>query len=239
MPLPLILIGAAVATAAWGVKKGVDAYSDFDEANDADGDASRVDADARTHAQRKPGARRGRMPYRDGLRLSGEDVAGIGAGAAGSATNYADNVVPWRRGGEPCQQAASGQSRHRNRRDGRPVLGRLRPHVSGKDVRCSVLQERCHYGFGCRWRHRWLDGGSSGGRGRWIGRSRCGDGSGQCRWWCTGRIGRRYRGIEDCDGRSGRVHRRRREADADDHGSGLRGTVRRLPAERGGGAHGP
>ena len=85
MPLPLILIGAAVAAGAWGVKKGVDAYSDFDEAEDADGNAGRVDADAKTHAQRKPRVRRGRMPYRDGLRLSGEDVAGIGAGAAGSS----------------------------------------------------------------------------------------------------------------------------------------------------------
>ena len=93
MPLPLILIGAAVAAAAWGAKKGVDAYSDFDEAKDADEDARRVDSDAKTHTQREPGAQQGRMPYRDDFRLSGEDVAGIGAGATGSATNYADNVV--------------------------------------------------------------------------------------------------------------------------------------------------
>ena len=46
MPLPLILIGAAVAAAAWGVKKGVDAYSDFDEADDMNKDAKRIYDDA-------------------------------------------------------------------------------------------------------------------------------------------------------------------------------------------------
>ena len=120
MPLPLILIGAAVAAAAWGVKKGVDAYSDFDEAEDADEDASRVDADAKTHAQRKPGARRGRMPHRGGLRLSGEEVTGIGAGAAGSATNYADNVVFGAKRGH-------GYAAER--------MNHLRDGLSGKDAR--------------------------------------------------------------------------------------------------------
>ena len=83
MPLPLILIGAAAAVGILGV-----------------GAAIMSDDDAKTHAQGKPGARRGRTPHRrgrtphrDDLRLSGEDVAGIGAGTAGSATNYADNVV--------------------------------------------------------------------------------------------------------------------------------------------------
>ena len=34
MALPLILIGVAVAAAAYGAKKGVDAYGDFSEAKD-------------------------------------------------------------------------------------------------------------------------------------------------------------------------------------------------------------
>ena len=34
MPLPFLLIGVAVAAAVWGAKKGVDAYSDFNEAED-------------------------------------------------------------------------------------------------------------------------------------------------------------------------------------------------------------
>lgn len=40
----------------------------------------------------KPESRRDRTPHRGNSRLSAEEAAGIGAGAAGSGTNYADNV---------------------------------------------------------------------------------------------------------------------------------------------------
>ena len=94
MPLPLILIGAAAAVALYGARKAVDAYSDhIGDAEDTDENSSRVDDDAKTQAQGKPGIRRGRMPHRDDLRLSGEEATGIGAGTAGSGMNYADNVV--------------------------------------------------------------------------------------------------------------------------------------------------
>ena len=46
MPLPLILIGAAVVAGAYGVKKGVDAYSDFDESKDINERARKVYDDA-------------------------------------------------------------------------------------------------------------------------------------------------------------------------------------------------
>ena len=48
MPLPLILVGAAVIAAVYGAKKGVDAYSDTKEASGLREDAS----DLRRHAER-------------------------------------------------------------------------------------------------------------------------------------------------------------------------------------------
>ena len=45
MPLPLILVGAVVA-GAYGVKKGIDAYSDFDESEDINKRARKVYDDA-------------------------------------------------------------------------------------------------------------------------------------------------------------------------------------------------
>jgi len=42
MPLPLLLIGAAALAGAWGVKKGADAYSDFDDAKDINKNAKDV-----------------------------------------------------------------------------------------------------------------------------------------------------------------------------------------------------
>ena len=65
----------------------------FDDQGDTGEEASCIGDDAKMHAEGKLGARRSRMPHRDNHRLSGEDIAGIGAGAAGSGTNYADNVV--------------------------------------------------------------------------------------------------------------------------------------------------
>ena len=88
MPLPLILIGAAVAA---GVVVVGAICSDGAEENNED--ASRADDDAKTNARGKSRARRGRTPHREDLRLSGEEVTGLGAGAAGSGANYADNVV--------------------------------------------------------------------------------------------------------------------------------------------------
>ena len=94
MPLPLILIGAAAAVALYGAKKAIDAYSDhLGDPEDTDEDASRVGDNAKTLAQGKSGVRRDRMSHRKDPRLSGEEVTGIGAGTAGSGTNYADNVV--------------------------------------------------------------------------------------------------------------------------------------------------
>ena len=75
MPLPLILIGAAAAVGLLGVGAAI------------------LSKDAKTHARGKSGTRRRRSPHRDDHRLSGEEVTGIGAGAAGSGTNYADNVA--------------------------------------------------------------------------------------------------------------------------------------------------
>jgi len=86
MPLPLILIGAAAMAGIWiGIMKDGDACGDFNEIGDTDKDMSRVDTGTRTHAQRKMGARRGRKPYPNDPRLSGEDVAGICVSADGSA----------------------------------------------------------------------------------------------------------------------------------------------------------
>ena len=48
MPLPLILVGAAVIAAVYGAKKGVDAYSDTKEASGLREDAS----DLLRHAER-------------------------------------------------------------------------------------------------------------------------------------------------------------------------------------------
>lgn len=42
MPLPLLLVGAAVAAAGWGVKKGIDAKSDFDAAESINEDAQEI-----------------------------------------------------------------------------------------------------------------------------------------------------------------------------------------------------
>lgn len=42
MPLPFILAGAAIAAAGFGVKKGVDAKSDLDEAKEYNQDAERL-----------------------------------------------------------------------------------------------------------------------------------------------------------------------------------------------------
>ena len=53
MPLPLILIGAAVAAGAWGVKKGVDAYSDFDEAKNINKSARDVYDKATSSLERR------------------------------------------------------------------------------------------------------------------------------------------------------------------------------------------
>lgn len=39
MPLPLLIVGAAVAAAGWGAKKGLDAKSDFDDAEDINEEA--------------------------------------------------------------------------------------------------------------------------------------------------------------------------------------------------------
>lgn len=77
MPLPLILVGVGVAVAAAAIVAAVDS----DEGNGA-----------KPRNRGKPESRRDRTSHRDDSRLSGEEAAGIGAGAAGSATNYADNV---------------------------------------------------------------------------------------------------------------------------------------------------
>lgn len=53
MPLPLILIGAAVVAGAWGVKKGVDAYSDFDEAKNINKSARDVYDKATSSLERR------------------------------------------------------------------------------------------------------------------------------------------------------------------------------------------
>ena len=42
MPLPLLLVGAAVAAAGWGVKKGIDAKSDFDAAESINENAQEI-----------------------------------------------------------------------------------------------------------------------------------------------------------------------------------------------------
>ena len=42
MPLPLLLVGAAVLAGAYGVKKGLDAKSDFDEAEEINEDAQEI-----------------------------------------------------------------------------------------------------------------------------------------------------------------------------------------------------
>ena len=53
MPLPLLIVGAAVATAGWGVKKGVDAKSDFDDAKRINEDAEEMFDDARRSLERR------------------------------------------------------------------------------------------------------------------------------------------------------------------------------------------
>lgn len=46
MPLPLLIVGVAIATAGWGVKKGVDAKSDFDDAKRINENAEEMFDDA-------------------------------------------------------------------------------------------------------------------------------------------------------------------------------------------------
>ena len=53
MPLPLILIGAAVVAGAYGVKKGVDAYSDNEEAEELNEDAEALQSKAKRRLQRE------------------------------------------------------------------------------------------------------------------------------------------------------------------------------------------
>ena len=42
MPLPLLLVGAAVLAGGYGVKKGLDAKSDFDRAEELNAEAKRI-----------------------------------------------------------------------------------------------------------------------------------------------------------------------------------------------------
>ena len=52
MPLPLLIAGAAIAAAGWGVKKGVDAKSDFDDAERINKDAEKMFDDAKRSLER-------------------------------------------------------------------------------------------------------------------------------------------------------------------------------------------
>lgn len=52
MPLPLLLAGAAIAAAGWGVKKGFDAKSDFDVAESINEDAQEIFDDAKRSLER-------------------------------------------------------------------------------------------------------------------------------------------------------------------------------------------
>lgn len=122
MPLPLILAGAGIAIAAAatgaavttrGGRKGVGtgaaagalAGSTIPVVGTVAGAAIGAvggavagaiaddsDDDDEPRNRGKPESRQGRTLHRDESRLSGEEAAGIGAGVAGSATNYADNV---------------------------------------------------------------------------------------------------------------------------------------------------
>ena len=53
MPLPFLLAGAAIAAAGWGVKKGLDAKSDFDAAERINEDAQEIFGDAERSLERR------------------------------------------------------------------------------------------------------------------------------------------------------------------------------------------
>ena len=53
MPLPFILAGAAIAAAGWGIKKGIDAKSDFDAAESINEDAQEIFDDAKRTLERR------------------------------------------------------------------------------------------------------------------------------------------------------------------------------------------
>lgn len=42
MPLPLLLVGAAVLAGGYGIKKGLDAKNDFEEAESLNNEAERI-----------------------------------------------------------------------------------------------------------------------------------------------------------------------------------------------------
>ena len=52
MPLPFLLVGAAIAAAGWGVKKGLDAKSDFDVAKNVNEEAREIFEDAKRSLER-------------------------------------------------------------------------------------------------------------------------------------------------------------------------------------------
>ena len=52
MPLPFLLAGAAIAAAGWGVKKGLDAKSDFDVAKNVNEEAQEIFDDAKRSLER-------------------------------------------------------------------------------------------------------------------------------------------------------------------------------------------
>lgn len=55
MPLPFILAGAAIAAAGWGIKKGIDAKSDFDAAESINEGAQEIFEDAKRTLERRKG----------------------------------------------------------------------------------------------------------------------------------------------------------------------------------------
>ena len=112
MPLPLILAGPGAALA--GALVGAAAV---DAAVDEDGNDGKA---AKPRARSKRQARAERKPYRDVRDFSSEKAAGIGAGVAGSATNYADNVSF---GAQQGHGFAAEQANH------------LFDKISGKDAR--------------------------------------------------------------------------------------------------------
>lgn len=61
MPLPLILVGAAVVAGVYGIKKGVDAASDYGEAKDVDEEARRIYNDAENALDRARERAQGRL----------------------------------------------------------------------------------------------------------------------------------------------------------------------------------
>lgn len=53
MPLPLLIVGAAIAAGGWGVKKGVDAKSDFNDAERIKENAEKIFDDAKRSLERR------------------------------------------------------------------------------------------------------------------------------------------------------------------------------------------